>query len=32
MDKKDCYYTLADMYEREYEIDKELKEFRLKLL
>ncbi|MCI8344566.1 MAG: hypothetical protein HFJ42_01050 [Clostridia bacterium] len=32
MDKRDCYHALADMYEREYEIDKELNEIRLKLI
>lgn len=32
MNRRDFSHRLADMYEREYEIDKELKNIHLKLL
>ena len=32
MDRRDFIHRLADMYEREYEIDKELKNIHLKLI
>lgn len=32
MNRRDFSHRLADMYEREYEIDKELKNIHLKLI